>query len=48
MTESQTSGFAKWVSSSSNAANTLELLHLEYEDYGLHFVTPDQYDWTHS
>jgi hypothetical protein len=35
--------FAVWVSNRSNAANTLELLHLEYQDYGLRFITPDKY-----
>jgi hypothetical protein len=48
MTESQTSAFVNWVSIRSNAANTLELLHLEYQDYGLNFITPDQYVWTYS
>ena len=35
MTESHTSAFVNWVSSRSNAANILKLLHIEYQDYGL-------------
>jgi hypothetical protein len=42
------SAFAVWVSNCSNVANTLKLFHLEYQDYGLRFITPDQYVRTYS
>jgi hypothetical protein len=48
MTEPQKLASANWMSRSSKTSNTQELLHQMYQEYGLYFITSEQYVWTHS